>query len=218
MPAKKKRNKDRKKDKSFEFVCVLYPDNGLHNLAYLKLTSYQYSALLCLHDKDVHPEDVIDKETGELKYKAGELKKPHYHCYMRFKNQRYINGIAEELGIENHLVEFLEEDFKSYAEYMLHWGKHEKAGKYMYDVDSFEGTLAGFAKEKLINEDKNLSLFKVYQFITSNKDRIDINKVTDWCFKNGYFGLLRSNHTLIDRWITAHNNRFCKYEFKTFER
>ena len=86
MPAQKKIDKDREKDKSYDFVFVLYPENEAHTLAYLKLTSYQYNALLILHDKDVHPEDVKDDETGELIYKAGDLKKEHYHVYVKFRS------------------------------------------------------------------------------------------------------------------------------------
>lgn len=207
MPARKK-NKDRVKDKDYNFVLVLYPENEKHSLAYLSLTSNRYSALGILHDKDIHPDDVIDDETGELKYKSGDLKKEHYHFYVHFKNQRYINGVSEELGIESHLIEFLESTFKDYAEYMLHWGKHGKAGRYVYDVEDFEGTLKGTAKEKLIHEDKNLSLYKIFEFITSQEGRVSINAVTSWCFKNGYFGLLRSNHALISKWIDEYNFRF----------
>lgn len=209
MSARKKTNKNREKDKAQEFVLVLYPENEVHSLAYLKLTSPQYSALGIFHDKDVYPEDVIDKETGELIHKAGDLKKEHYHFYVKFKSQRYISGVAKELGIESHLVEFLEYTFKDYVEYMLHWGKHGKAGRYIYDIDNFEGTLKSTARDKLTNEDKNLSLYKIFTFITSQDGRVNINLVTNWCFKNGYFGLLRSNHALISKWIDEYNFRFC---------
>ena len=116
MPARKKQNKDRKTGKQREFVLVLYPnDNEMHSLAYLKLTSFQYSALGVLHDKDTYTDDKVDEETGEFIYKAGDLKKPHYHFYVKFRNQRYINGVAEELNIENHLIDFLDSNFVSYA-------------------------------------------------------------------------------------------------------
>ena len=70
MPACKKTNKDREKDKSREFVLVLYPENEAHCLAYLALTGCQYSALCVLHDKDTYIEDKIDEETGEFLHKA----------------------------------------------------------------------------------------------------------------------------------------------------
>ncbi len=214
MPARKKQGKDREKDKAFEFVLVLYPENEAHSLAYLKLTSPQYSALGIFHDKDVCPEDVLDEETGELKYKAGDLKKEHYHFYIKFRNQRYISGLSKELGIESHLIQFLDKTFKDYAEYMLHWGKHAKAGRYIYDVEDFEGMLKSTARDKLTNEDKNLSLIKIFEYIRSIDTITNINVITDWAIKNGYFGVLRSNHSLIDKWITAHNNRFYYQKYK----
>ena len=151
MPARKKQSKDREKDRAREFVLVLYPENEAHSLAYLALTGCQYSALCVLHDKDTYIEDKIDEQTGEFLHKAGDLKKDHYHFYIKFRNPRSISGIAKELNIEPHLIEFCESNMKAYAEYMLHWGKYATAGRYVYDVEDFEGTLKGFAKEKLIN-------------------------------------------------------------------
>ncbi len=207
MPSRKK-NKDRVKDKDYNFVLVLYPENEKHSLAYLSLTSNRYSALGILHDKDIHPDDVIDDETGELKYKSGDLKKEHYHFYVHFKNQRYINGVAEELGIESHLIEFLESTFKDYAEYMLHWGKHGKAGRYVYDVEDFEGTLKGTAKEKLIHEDKNLSLFKILNYIDSLQGVIYYTDVYKWAFANGYGSICSGRINVIKTFVDDHNSKF----------
>lgn len=218
MPARKKINKDREKDRAREFVLVLYPENTAHSLAYLKLTSYQYSALGILHNKDTYTDDKIDEETGEFIHKAGDLKKEHYHFYIKFRNPRSISGFAKELGIKPHLIEFCESGFINYAEYMLHWGKHGGAGKYIYDVDNFEGMLKSSAISKLTNEPKDLQLYKIFLYIRSFDTITNINVITEWAFKNGYFGVLRSNHSLIDNWIVTHNNRFFYKEFKITER
>ncbi len=207
MPAQKKQNKDREKDKALEFVLVLYPENEAHSLAYLKLTSPQYSALGIFHDKDVYPEDVLDEETGELKHKAGDLKKEHYHFYIKFRNQRYINGLAKELGIESHLIEFLDWSFKNYAEYMLHWGKYATAGRYVYDVEDFEGTLKGFAKEKLINEDKNLTLFKISNYIDSLQGIVYYTDVYKWAFAQGYASVCTGRINVVKTLVEDHNSK-----------
>lgn len=214
MPARKKQSKDREKDRAREFVLVLYPENEAHSLAYLALTGCQYSALCVLHDKDTYIEDKIDEETGEFLHKAGDLKKNHYHFYIKFRNPRSISGIAKELNIEPHLIEFLESTFKDYAEYMLHWGKHATEGRYIYDIEDFEGMLKSTARDKLTNEDKNLSLIKIFEYIQSIDTITNFNAVTSWTVKNGYFGVLRSNHSLVDKWITAHNNRFYYQKYK----
>lgn len=208
MPARKKKDKDREKDKVFEFVLVLYPENEAHSLAYLALTSNRYSALGILHDKDVFIDDEVDEETGEFIHKAGDLKKAHYHFYIKFQNQRYISGLAKELNIEPHLIEFLESTFKDYAEYMLHWGKHGGAGKYVYDVDDFEGTLKGSAKEKLIHEDKNLSLFKILNYIDSLQGVIYYTDVYKWAFANGYGSICSGRINVIKTFVDDHNSKF----------
>lgn len=214
MPACKKTNKDREKDKSREFVLVLYPENEAHCLAYLALTGCQYSALCVLHDKDTYIEDKIDEETGEFLHKAGDLKKDHYHFYIKFRNPRSISGIAKELNIEPHLIEFCESNMKAYAEYMLHWGKHGGAGKYIYDLENLEGALKSSVMKILSNEPVDLQVYKIFKYIRSIETITNFNAVTDWAFKNGYFGVLRSNHSLVDKWITAHNNRFYYQKYK----
>lgn len=219
MPARKKQNKDREKDRVRKFVLVLYPnDNELHSLAYLKLTSYHYSALGVLHDKDVYTDDKVDEETGELIYKSGDLKKPHYHFYVEFRNPRMIKGVAEELNIESHLIEFCENNMLSYAEYMLHWGKHGGAGKYIYDVDCFEGSLAGVAKNKLTNEPVELRIDKIYRFIKQYEGVLNYAIVYEWAYKNGYGSICTSRLNVIKEFIYCHNDKFFNMKKNTYER
>ncbi len=217
MPAKKKK-KDREKDRARDFVLVLYPENTEHSLAYLKLTSHQYSALCILHDKDTYVEDKLDKETGELIHKVGDFKKDHYHFILRFPNPRYIKAVAEELNIESHLIDFLDSSFVQYAEYMLHWGKHATAGRYTYEVDDLEGSLAGFAKDKLINEDKGLQLGKILKHIETYKTIVRYTDVYKWAFANGYSGVCTGRINVVKTFIEDHNQRFYYKNFTICER
>lgn len=208
MPAKKKFKKDRDKDKSREFVLVLYPENEIHFLIYLKLTSYMYSSLGILHDKDVYTDTKVDEETGEIIHQEGDKKKEHYHFYLRFPNPRYISGLAEELGLEPHLIDFCDKGFITYSEYMLHWGKHGGPGKYTYDVDDLVGTLKGSALQKLSNEPSDLRLHKIYLFIQNSDCYLDYSKVYKWSFENGYGSMCTSRLNVIIQWICDHNKRF----------
>lgn len=208
MPARKKQNKDREKDKAQSFVLVLYPENENHSLAYLALTSNRYAALGVLHDKDTYTDNKVDEETGEFIYKAGDVKKEHYHFYVQFRNRRYISGLAKELNIEEHLIEFCESNMKSYAEYMLHWGKHGGPGKYVYDVEDFEGTLKGSAKEKLIHEDKGLQVSKILNYIDSLTGVIYYSDVYKWAFANGYGSVCTGRINVIKTFVEDHNARF----------
>lgn len=218
MPARKKRNKVREKDRARDFVLLLYPENTDHSLAYLKLTSYQYSSLGILHDKDTYTEDKLDKETGEVIHQAGDLKKDHYHFIVRFPNPRYIKAVAEELNIEAHLIDFLDSSFVQYAEYMLHWGKHSGAGKYTYDTVDFVGTLAGLAKEKLINEPKELQLSKILGYIESYKTIVRYTDVYKWAFANGYSSVCTGRINVVKTFVEDHNQRFYYKNFTTCER
>ncbi len=208
MPARKKQNKDREKDKAQSFVLVLYPENENHSLAYLALTSNRYAALGVLHDKDTYTDNKVDEETGEFIYKAGDVKKEHYHFYVQFRNRRYISGLAKELNIEEHLIEFCESNMKSYAEYMLHWGKHGGPGKYVYDVEDFEGTLKGSAKEKLIHEDKGLQVSKILNYIDSLTGVIYYSDVYKWAFANGYGSVCTGRINVIKTFVDDHNSKF----------
>lgn len=208
MPKKKKIDKDRATDRARDFVLLLYPENDMHKLAYLKLTSGQYSALGVLHDKDKYKEDIVDKETGDLIHSEGDLKKEHYHFYVCFNNPRRILGIAEELNIEEHLIDFCNSSFKQNAEYFLHWGKHGGPGKYTYDVNDFVGSLKSSAIQKLSNEPPDLKLHKIYLFIFSQTGVIDYCDVYKWAFENGYGGMCTSRLNVVMQWIYDHNKRY----------
>ena len=210
MPRPKKKNKDREKDKDNEFVLVLYPENEAHQLAYLKLTSYQYAALGVLHDKDTYTETKIDEESGDVIYSEGDYRKEHYHFYVRFDNRRYISGFAKELNIESHLIQFCDKGFKNYAEYMLHWGKHGGPGKYTYEIDDFVGTLKGSAIQKLSNEPSDLKFYKIVRFIRSYQGFINLENVFDWCYENGYQGMYMKYTSQIKDFIYIHNDKYYK--------
>lgn len=208
MPKKKKIDKDRATDRSRDFLLLLYPENELHQLAYLKLTSGQYSALGVLHDKDKYTDDKIDEETGKLIHSEGDLKKEHYHFYVCFNNPRRILAIADELNIEEHLIDFCNSNFKSNAEYFLHWGKHGGAGKYTYDVDDFVGTLKSSAIQKLSNEPQDLKFYKIVRFIRQYSGFINYGIVYDWCFENGYQNVCLRYMSHIKEFIYIHNEKY----------
>lgn len=210
MPKPKKKQKDREKDKSREFVLILYPENEAHQLAYLSLTSNRYASLGVLHNRDTYTETKIDEKTGETIHSEGELKKEHYHFYVSFGNPRYISGLAKELNIEPHLIDFCNDGFKSYAEYMLHWGKHGGPGKYTYETDDFVGTLKGSAIQKLSNEPPDLKFYKIVRFIRCYDGYINVGHVYDWCFENGYQGIYMRYTNQIKDFIYLHNEKHCK--------
>lgn len=206
MPAKRKQNKDREKDKFREFNLVLYPENSEHMLTIMYLLQNRCMSVGILHDKDRYAEDVVDKETGELKHQEGELKKKHYHFRVKFKNPRYISGVAKELGIEENLIQFGDRSFKSYCEYILHW---KESGKYQYEASELVGSLAGEAKSILIEVPKTLQFDSFVRFIDDFDGYVNYRNVYNFAFENGYVGAFLRYSNQIEKIMYVHNERIC---------
>lgn len=204
MARKKKVVKDREIDKSRDFVCVLYPDNTDHRLIIMQLKLYRYNSVGVCHDSDVYLEDKKDKETGEIIHKEGELKKIHYHFILRFDNPRYISGVSKELGLEEHLIDFLD-NYKAYATYMLHW---DEPYKHQYDVDCFVGSLAGETKKLLIHKPEALQFNEIYEFIRTYDGVINYSIVYEYAYQKGYYGAFRRNTSGVREFIANHNERY----------
>lgn len=205
MPAKKKTSKNRETDRDRNFRILLYPDNESHNLTIMSLKLYQYSSVGILHNQDVYHDDIFDKETGDLLHEKGELKKEHYHFYVKFKNPRYISGVASELGIEENLIQFADKPFKSYCEYILHW---KESGKHQYLVDELVGSLAGEAKRILLDMPVTVQFCEIGDFISKYPSMLTFSTVYDFARQNGYLGAFLRNHAVVDKLIYCHNERF----------
>ncbi|GHV08626.1 hypothetical protein FACS1894217_11370 [Clostridia bacterium] len=78
-----------------------------------------------LHDQ------CVNKETGELK-------KPHYHYYVRYLNPRSLSGVAKEFGIPENMVEVVHSRKQTLA-YLLHrTTKAVEDGKFQYPLTTLE--------------------------------------------------------------------------------
>lgn len=116
--------------RSRTFALELYPEDNSHCeiLDYI-ISYFEYAYIL--HDKDKHLEDVIDEETKEIKYKTGELKKPHWHVIISFKNPRSVKSIKNELMLAH--VETC--NFYAYSRYLIH---KDTPKKYQYSKDEIK--------------------------------------------------------------------------------
>lgn len=110
------------------FEIILYPKEDEKHKEILEFIRKSYSFLAIEHDKDVTDE--------------GELKKPHYHVIVSFKNARYLNGFADEVGIAPNYIE-VKNDLDKALLYCIHFGNKDK---FQYDVNNAEGEL----KKRLI--------------------------------------------------------------------
>lgn len=108
--------------KSRTFALELYPEDNTHveKLEYIK-KYFDYAYIL--HDKDKWEEDTEE-------HKAGEIKKPHWHVIIAFKNARSVDSIKKELELAH--VETC--NFYAYTRYLIHKDQHQKYQYSEFDI------------------------------------------------------------------------------------
>ena len=163
--AKKKEDNPRARN----FFIELYPDNSEHMAVFDKLNK-SYNTVGILHNCDVYEKE-RKNEAGEIVNGIGELKKEHYHIIVAFDNQRYLNGVAKEIGLEKRFIQKVD-SFKKVARYLIHLDNEEK---YQYNIDDVFGTPDMIAKvKKCCAEEQSLSniAFELIHIIDSTDDYI----------------------------------------------
>ena len=90
-----------KSPKAYQFMFVLYPESQQPAIDYIQAN---WPCAWALHDKDTHTEqeflDYGKHHDGNCPdWQIGDLKKPHYHFVVKFKNARYITGVAKEIAV-----------------------------------------------------------------------------------------------------------------------
>jgi len=110
------------KYRSPKHCVLLYPDDPNHVNA-LKMIKESTDYLCILHDKD--------------KTKEGELKKPHWHIILVYKNATWNSAIAEEFSIPLNYIQRLR-NYEAASEYLIHANEPEK---HQYTLDEVSGTV-----------------------------------------------------------------------------
>ena len=88
--------------KGCNYRMVAYPESVAPDfIDRLKGMGVQHFAVSMLHDKDVYSYDEFN-EDGELVHRAGDIKKPHYHIFIKFSGsvtwKTVYDRIAKPLG------------------------------------------------------------------------------------------------------------------------
>lgn len=118
------------------FQLLLYPDEDLsHMFALNKLKENNYSYCGCVHDKDTFTSD--DESVKNGSHSVGDLKKSHTHIILKFQNGRYLNSVADELGIQHNYIQPCE-ILRNGLLYLIHQGNDDK---YQYEPSSVFGTI-----------------------------------------------------------------------------
>ena len=179
------------------WCAVLYPEDESHwnCMSILEQNGYTYAAIL--HDKDTWE----DSDNGHV---AGELKKPHWHIVLYFKNPRYLNAIADELGITPNYLEVCRNRDSSLL-YLVHDGYPEK---YQYDVDEVFGSLTPNLEKLLLCEDEGERVKTIIKIIDSVPARLSYRQLLLKVCDNGLYGDFRRMGSGVKYLLDEHNADF----------
>lgn len=112
------------------------------------------------------------KHDKDIILKTGEMKKPHFHIVLRFKDAAPVNAVASWFGIPFNFVDVVKGPtaFADCVEYLTHEDqKQQELGKYLYPDNEVN---SNFNFRKLIDENSEKKLLKG---IKGNK-RLELRK------------------------------------------
>lgn len=173
------------------YVAVLYPEDPTHAECMVKLETNGYNFAAILHDKDVY-------EDGENK---GELKKPHWHIVLRFKNAVWNTAVAKELGITPNYLEACKDQDSSLL-YLVHYGREEKA---QYDYEEVFGPMRIKLSTLLADTDEGTRVLSLVDIVESSPGPIGTSELLKKAVAAGLYADLRRMGHLATCLVREHN-------------
>ena len=177
--------------KTRNYNLVLYPqEDKSHNeaLEYIK-SHYRYAYII--HDRDIDDN--------------GELKKPHAHIVISFKNARSLTSLSVELNIEPNRIEACR-DLDSSLCYLIHYYDKEK---FQYSCDLVQGPLRNKLNKLIINDnllDEDDAVLYLHDFIDKRDSFVSTSDFLKYCCSNGLFSYYRRSANIMHRLIDEHNS------------
>lgn len=128
-----------------------------------------------------------DKDTDE----NGEIKKPHWHIIVEYKNARGLTSIAKALNVEMNLVKIVKSK-RAMLRYLLHVDNDEK---YQYEFDKIKqsGYNDSIWNKRTLSEEE--AVLKVIEIIEQKEIKTTKQLIRE-CAKNGCWAELRRGSTL----------------------
>lgn len=105
-----------------QFEIIMYEEPTLDYISSLGAQQY---AWIC-HDKDIW---TFDDELENSSHKTGDLKKKHWHLFIRLDRRRTINGFLKLSNQPPQLVK-VKDNMGATIRYFIHYGYEDK---YQYD-------------------------------------------------------------------------------------
>lgn len=176
-------------NRSRTWDLVLYPSEDPTHQRALDYIQFHYSSYAFInHDKD------IDEN--------GEIKKNHTHVVIQFKNQKWRNSLALELGITPNYMQKCEKIDKS-LEYLIHLNNEEK---YQYDIKEVQGTLKSRLERLILNKDKSEEeiVIELLTYIRS-QNHIRLTDFVRYVCEKGLYSYYRRSQSTFKIIIEEHN-------------
>lgn len=177
-----------------KFIAVLYPEDPTHVECIERLKAGGYNFAAILHDKDVY-------EEGDNK---GELKKPHWHLVLRFKNAVWNTAVAKELGITPNYLEACK-DFDNSLVYLVHYHNPEKA---QYDHEDVFGPLKLKLESLLADTDEGTRVKTLIDIVKNSPGPIGVTELMEKAVASGLYADLRRMGHLATCLVREHNDEF----------
>lgn len=183
-----------KSPKAYQFMFVLYPESQQPAIDYIQAN---WPCAWALHDKDTHTEqeflDYGKHHDGNCPdWQIGDLKKPHYHFVVKFKNARYITGVAKEIRKYSEINDAaIKKCYNLYKAYVYLWHQNDP-DKFQYDPEQVVG-LHDFdppqQNEGVTEEEQVETMFNAPVFST-------VKELARWAYDNGCWSTFRKNYGL----------------------
>lgn len=165
--------------RSRTFALELYPEDEEH-MKILKYIKNQFEYAYILHDSDKWENDVLDEEEN-IKYKAGEIKKEHYHVIISLKNARTDKSMLEELNIKH--IETC--NFYAYTRYLIHLGY---PAKYQYSsnqiITNMQLRVNNALKRDYNSEEQDARILLDYIFSKTKEGFLTFRMLTEYAMEN----------------------------------
>lgn len=188
---------EQKKIRDRKYCMILYPDDETHVAVMDKLQTGGYNYAAILHDQDLYTD-------GEH---AGELKKPHWHVVVRFKNAVHRHTLAKEFGIAENYLESCKNVDASLL-YLVHYGHEDKA---QYEYEKVFGSLSVRLASLLADDDESTRALNIYDIIRNSPGIVTYTEVFEKACKSGLYGDFRRMGTGVMYLINDHNQELFEH-------
>lgn len=172
----------------YKWELVLFVDSESYNCHQVISTAQQLFDVWCyvLHDRDLKDD--------------GSLKKPHYHFYGKFANNRYWTpqGVAYHLGLPDNLSALANiSSWKGAIRYTIHLDYPSKA---QYEVSS---VVSNFNLTPYIDprQDDDVLARQIYDYLKTESP--SLNQAVDYCLTNGLWSAFRRGFSVWSKIING---------------